>query len=373
MPEIAKVNRIESMANKKKQHYVPKGYFRLFSNDEITIHSFSIKDEASRFSIPIDGQCQKPYFYSKNTEIEDAFSKMENAQLNVFKKIRRNESLHDISLADWTHIYAFLGFQEVRTKFSKTRTEEMDEYMNENMLKPLIAASEKAKELGVTMDMLKNYKIKDSSVFIREIGIVLESSWLLSDLTPILLVNNTVDPFIFSDTPVVFYNRLFWRNKDFGSTGLQSSGLQVFCPISNHLYLMLYDRNRYSLSCTEDNQPLNGAFSLSLKSDVRSINSLQVYGGASVLYSGKRRGIEIAKKLVTGIGDFEKKLNIFKSTSYSTEEEIGERFVVSKPNIPICIDLSFLKTHQPVGKIPIIRNREMVDMHYKRLSEQEGV
>ena len=58
------------MAQNKNQHYIPKFYFKQFSQNGKTICVFNISKELSIENAPITGQCSKDYFYSKNIEVE---------------------------------------------------------------------------------------------------------------------------------------------------------------------------------------------------------------------------------------------------------------------------------------------------------------
>ena len=352
------------MANKKKQHYVPKGYFRLFSPDQINIHLYNAEENISRF-IPFNDQCQKPYFYSKDTNIEDTFNKMETAQLNVLRDIKKQRHIKLSKPEDWLHIYAFINLQRMRTKTAKDRSRELGIHLSDHVIKSLILADPKSKELGIDEEMLSKYHILNNSLFLEEIQHVLQASWLLGDLRPVLLINKTHDPFIFSDHPITYYNRLLWQNKDIGVIGIQSTGLQVFCPISNDLLLLLYDQDRYLISGIA----ADGTYELSSKVDIKWINALQVLNGSTQIFSGKKKGMEIAKNLDKQLSGTEKPKTEARTKSFQRGDEYVEQTMFFEGHIRRCIDLSFMKVLPSSNQLPLIRSMEMYQKHQDLLKE----
>jgi hypothetical protein len=57
------------MAKNKKQHYVPKGYFRFFSKDE-KINVIKFEDLKVIKEVPIYSQAFEDYFYSKKERLK---------------------------------------------------------------------------------------------------------------------------------------------------------------------------------------------------------------------------------------------------------------------------------------------------------------
>ena len=81
---------------KKNQHYLPKFYFRFFSNNEKDICIFNM-DNKQHFVGPFKNQSSEDYFYFHGSELENAFEKLEHSQRealnNIMLKIKVGEGL----------------------------------------------------------------------------------------------------------------------------------------------------------------------------------------------------------------------------------------------------------------------------------------
>ena len=75
------------MAEKTKQHYVPKVYLRLFLHSN-TINVFNLKTNQLLTNIPYDDQFQKRYFYGADKDIENRLGKYESPLNDLFKKMQ---------------------------------------------------------------------------------------------------------------------------------------------------------------------------------------------------------------------------------------------------------------------------------------------
>src|SRR3546814_11812159 len=78
--------------------------------------------------------------------------------------------------------------------------------------------------------------------------LALSSTWSMSDLSCILLENNTEIPFIFSDSPVVFLNYHMSNFSELGIVGTMSKGLVVVFPVDPRYCVLLYDSDAYRLA-----------------------------------------------------------------------------------------------------------------------------
>ena len=89
------------------------------------------------------------------------------------------------------------------------------------------------------------------------------------DLEPVFLQNKTSRSFITSDAPIVPFNPFFEQIDYLGNSGLGNCGLQVYCPLSSKLAVLLYDPDIYGfrdanhtimrpIESTKDVRALNG-------------------------------------------------------------------------------------------------------------------
>lgn len=130
-----------------------------------------------------------------------------------------------------------------------------------------------------------------STVF-RQIRAALESATLLVDMQPRVIRNHTDYPFIFSDSPVVFYNTYCRNITDRGVLGFQTPGLQIFLPLTPKLQLMVFDPSVYTGSCR------NGAFcEVTDRADVSQLNALQLHHSRLTVYFANPDDAEYVKEL----------------------------------------------------------------------------
>ena len=67
------------MAEKKRQHYVPKFYLKLFSwDDKKLINIYNISHKQIIPNGTLEKQCYEDYFYGKDLVIENSFGTIES-------------------------------------------------------------------------------------------------------------------------------------------------------------------------------------------------------------------------------------------------------------------------------------------------------
>jgi len=253
------------MAQNKNQHYVPKFYFRLFSQNGKTICLFNIPKELFIESASIAGQCSKNYFYNKNIEVEKAFAQLEGLIRTKLNLILENKRLDCLSKEEIEHLKAHILFQYGRTKFARDRENELANYLFD-LLKPKMYSDAKEKGKDILWESIENAKIILNSSHALLISMM--SGILLNDLNIALLENESKIDFIFSDNPVVFFNSFFNETRPQGTIGIASTGLQIFYPINSKYMLFLYDPDYYAVSSCK--------IRISKNKDIQRLNGLQI-------------------------------------------------------------------------------------------------
>jgi hypothetical protein len=113
----------------------------------------------------------------------------------------------------------------------------------------------------------------------RSIAVAMENVKLISDLNFYIIRNHTDYPFVFGDSPVVFYNTYYQNVKDRGVLGWQTPGLQIFYPLNSDTVLMLIDDQSYGGWYNR------GLFvDLVKRSDVSQLNALQLHHSYNSVY-----------------------------------------------------------------------------------------
>ena len=205
------------MSEYLNQHYVPQFYFKLFSRGHKFIHVLLKKRDRVILNASIKKQCAQNHFYG-NKKIEEKFSILEqrhSKSIRKFLEIARTGTSGDFKevAKDLSIIWEAVAFQRARTKLQvKKESPAMQTMVLEYFIKYL-ETREDAKENKELIQYIKdgNVRVVESlqhSVS-RSISMTLEASHWISDLDFYVLRNHTDYPFVFSDSPVVFYNTYY--------------------------------------------------------------------------------------------------------------------------------------------------------------------
>ena len=338
------------MPQNKNQHYVPQAYFRLFSNNGTHIEAYNLKRKQS-FTSSIKNMCSKDYFYSKDTKIEQVLSNLEGSQDTIMRNIVSSKNFPN-DPREYLILLSFICMQHARTETAKLRGDESMDLLSDEIVEGLLGTSADVKLTFPVMHILK-------------IKIALQSIPLLGDLIPVVMINRTSKNFIFSDNPVVFHNT-YLNTNTFGTLGLQSPGLQIFCPLGDKVMLMFYDRKFYSISIRE-----NYSLEIHDENDVEHLNELQFLNcNATIFYSDKSQKLEVESihdrtKHLTG------KRKMKKDRIQIPDDEKGRRrellhFYEERPEYDL--ELSFVKMNK-VTDVGIARNQDMVNIISKDIDK----
>ena len=121
----------------KNQHYVPQFYFRLFSTDGKMIEVYNLKRSAG-FTSPIRHVCSKPYYYSKNAEMEKILAQLENRQADVIRSVISNKTLPILLQDDYFMLLSFITLQHSRTPVAKRKDQQSMEIISDKIVSSLL-------------------------------------------------------------------------------------------------------------------------------------------------------------------------------------------------------------------------------------------
>jgi hypothetical protein len=99
------------------------------------------------------------------------------------------------------------------------------------------------------------------------------------DLRLKLLMNDTSEPFITSDNPIVLYNQLMNFNTFGSNCGYACKGLQIFVPLDSWKTMLLYDEEAYRVGDGND-----FVHHVSNVQDVYELNTLQFVSALDDIY-----------------------------------------------------------------------------------------
>ena len=222
----------------KKQHYIPRVLLRNFSSDsegkKIGIYLLPSREiiENGR----LRDQCYKTNLYGSDQVLEKMFSTIEGHAASGFTKLlKRNLGLTE---EEQTFLRIFLVFQLQRTP----QAEKTLQQTTDKQLKVLLR--DKPQFAG----KLDKVRIERENPYHLLAKVAGEVSPVISDLKIGLVVNETGEPFLLGQSPVLVLNPLLEERKWAGpKNALAAKGAIIFLPISSSLAVILYDGDRYRL------------------------------------------------------------------------------------------------------------------------------
>ena len=226
----------ESVAEKKKQHYVPKMFMRNFADDNKRFSVLRTQGGKVLEHVYSDSQCFKDYYYGKDLVWENNLGKLEECWAPVITKICEGQQLNDNEIL---LIKQFALYQRQRTlaegnyKKQQKRAELME-------ISKMYCASKKIQD----PEQIEKYvdKIADEAVTPQELlDIAANAEKMIDDLCVTVIEYDTNTKLISSDAPIVLWNT-FEKN----GVGYMCMGLVIFFPICPTKLITIYDGKMYS-------------------------------------------------------------------------------------------------------------------------------
>jgi hypothetical protein len=352
------------MAEKKRQHYVPQFYLRLFAIAGSERH-FRLYNFERNHYVPqarIEDQAAESYFY-KSRDLEDALGLFEGRAASVVRAIIREKAVPKNGSEAFFDLLLFLLLQHSRTRYAVDEHDETWAKMKEVVLggKP---ESLLPPQLRGEIDNVPQFLMR----------VTVDNAQAAADLHAKLIINTTPDPFITSDNPAVFYNQfLMYKGVSGGRTGIGCRGLQVFFPLNDQMLLHLFDKdvysvggNRLSKKLVEDKRP----------KDVFQLNQLQAVNSNWNLYFSDRASESYIQKLMKSSGKYRRCdkaiVEEFPSVSPGWLPQ-PSLLVHHRAEIELPLDLSFVRiTHageqyDPRGKSVHMRDQSLLAVQEARM------
>lgn len=293
------------MSQNKNQHIVPQHYLRGFSKDrddksvknaEKRICRYNLKEDL-RPCVAIKNTCAGSYFYVTKDGFDevDKINKMfEDVHAHILEELIRDRDLQSLNSDKIEVLYTFITLLYTRTENAREFAVEMEEKvcaeefqrLLEEMGDPDLKAEVAVEPLEAQFNMMKTFVL---------------NSLYLSDLSHVLLINESEKRFITSDNPVVFYNYKMIDNRCV--TGAICSGLMILCPLTENLLLLLFDKDMYGVRMDKPT-----TVSVKKETDVDSINKLQLLNCYDEIYCYDESELEYIKELHRSLKDKESNL-----------------------------------------------------------------
>jgi hypothetical protein len=275
------------MTENRKQHYLPKFYLKNFSEDDKQVCVYHLKSGKGIIS-PIDSTCQEKYFYGKDSKFEKGLSDIETYQAQVIKKIIETSDIEILSLEEQFNLLSFLILQYARTKEAKNTSEKWVEFHVEHYLKPLMKSHPELKKYRP--EEIDRLKITVPNFYKYTMGVALSSIEGIFDLKLLLLINKTEKPLITSDAQVILNNIVKLKKRSM--IGLFSPGLQIFCPLTDSIGLLLIDPLAYKIEISSDSK-----IDVINEEDIDNLNTLQILNCSEIVIFRNRTEYDYIKEL----------------------------------------------------------------------------
>jgi hypothetical protein len=280
------------MAERKNQHFVPKWYQNPFSTVEGHIWVYNLATKDSKLKT-INATCTENWFYDDDGTFEKSLDLLETQTSRIIKKVIENPNIDLISKDELSNLKSFILLQFTRTRDASLISKNFVDLFIANVIQPSMEIDESRKKEGQAfVDSLK----KDHSKFFRyTIQYALDNSDVISNLRPLFIVNKTTIPFFSSCAPVVKNNIYHLKKKPL--TGFASPGLQIFCPLTEKLILLLIHDDAYEITTNG-----KSIIEITKMSDVDSLNKLQILNSRLDLFLIEEKNLKYIRMLHNSIG-----------------------------------------------------------------------
>lgn len=271
------------MAEKTKQHYVPKFYLKNFTNRKL-FNIYNCKSHMSFYGVPFVNQCYKNNFYGEDKLIENKLADLETKWSLAIRNVLLN---HDrISAKDKNLIKQFCCFQYLRTEKAAQNAKFLLVDAYRKMIPIALQFYRKSATKSQVDNIVQKYA-KDFD-FKKMIGlhfkIAKKNFKYFKTLKIKILHNETEKEFVTSDNPIIIGNE--FQNEN--GLGINCMGAYFLFPISSKLYILVYDYKIYT--------SINKTLQINLtEKDVQNLNILQYENCLENVFSVSKYGIDSIK------------------------------------------------------------------------------
>ncbi|MDB9306837.1 MULTISPECIES: DUF4238 domain-containing protein [Cyanophyceae] len=276
------------MPEKKNQHFIPRFYLKKFSlhSQEERVGVFNISSLKFIESANLYDQASKNYFYGRDLKIENGFQKLETESAKIINSILEKQFLPAAHSRDHQMLLMFIIRLLGRTVYAAEMIQELvKKYQKTVSSISYNALSESEKKINLTL----------TDAVQESLSIGKCNFPLVRDLHWKLLINETQEPFITSDHPVVVYNQFLEHRKTYGSNvGLASKGLEVFLPLSPQIILILFDKDVYKVGAKNKYH-----IQVNMATDIKALNLLQYINANKNIYFNDKFSEKKVQELLT--------------------------------------------------------------------------
>ncbi len=256
------------MPDKKKQHYVPQFYMRLFANEFEKFSLLNLNNKAIFSNVPCNNQCYDDYFYGEDGTIEQQLGQLEAKWANIIKEAKNNLNLDEEHISS---LKEFSIYQLMRTEAEYNHKYKINRELYIEQAKSFASYKNIPFNDEVKNELLKNYEDKASPT--QNVEWAKDLVKYIDDLQLLTIHYETKTELISSDTPVIAFNPFHKF-----SVGAAVIGLIIIFPISPFDLIVLYDSGIYKKNTVSQHIESNN------EEEVRMLNMLQFLSAEKTIY-----------------------------------------------------------------------------------------
>jgi len=352
------------MPEKKNQHFVPRFYLKKFSlqSQEERIGVFNISSLKLIESANLYEQASKNYFYGRDLKIENSLQQLETESAKIINSIIDKQTLPLVDSRDHQMLLMFIIVLSGRTVYAAEMIDEVVEKYKETVSSiDSNALPESERNIDLTLTDAIQVSLK----------IVVSYFPIVRDLCWKLIINETEQPFITSDHPVVLYNQFLEPRKTYGSNvGLACKGLEIFLPLSPKFTLILFDKNVYRVGTRNKTR-----IKVDSPADIAALNLLQYINANKNIYFNEDFSEKQVQELLNSANRYrrETKANWDKYPSKVENETKNILLHLYGSDVKCSLKLSFIsitkkaKSYILGQKVTHVRNEQLCRLHEKFL------
>jgi len=326
------------MADKKKQHTVPKCYLKLFSNEKGGVSILNLKNDTVLRKVPYANQCQSNYYYGKEPQWENLLSKLESDCAPIFCRIVASNDYYPTP-DEINSLRRFAIFQRARSTVFHENT------FNQRVQSEMVALKMHLDHKGIPYNdamlqsIIKEKLAEDDSLIQSSLEIANDIEGEIDDLGFVII--NFPGGLVTSDNPVILINPFIPSN-----IGFATMGLLVFFPIGPTRLAFFYDAKLYPdflgkerIVCTN---PL----------DIQILNAYQFMLAHNILIGNT---YEPFSDLIDSTNAYKDERNkILNRNPTAVYKNSSGKLVITLPHtVFLNKDLSFCRLLSDAGKIPM--------------------
>lgn len=322
-----------SEIKKKKQHFVPRFYLKLFADET---HKFYVYDFRDRkiISNPVyyETQCYKNYFYGEDCIWENRLSEMEGKWSGIINKVKNSEVLNE---DDIISLKEFVLYQRQRTSAENNRSIEERLFFLRECAKTLYI--NKGWLYDENADRYCQERAKSDVTPAENLEMATKMVDYIKDLNILIVCFDTDNDLITSDSPVITLNPFL----EFQGFGYGNIGIVFLFPITPKHLLIVYDATLYT-------KYSNYIYVKSSDSaEVEIINNYELIHAERMVFSTTIEKLYVDEQIIKHRSEEE---------SRNKSQHLGppgHRLIISHPSgVRYYYELKYLLLHRDYRRIP---------------------